>query len=109
MGAEHRRPIVYSTLLTTPPTLTRWEQSIVDLRAQLEILPGDLLLAAAFVSHSAEPSPLPLPLHRHRSPLTAHLSPFPLPLTLTRFAPAMALSLKARLVHVEEQARTTSK
>ena len=30
----------------------RWEQSIVDLRAQLEILPGDLLLAAAFVSYS---------------------------------------------------------
>ena len=30
----------------------RWEQSIVELRAKLDILPGDLLLATAFVSYS---------------------------------------------------------
>jgi len=30
----------------------RWEQSIVELRATLDILPGDVLLAAAFVSYS---------------------------------------------------------
>jgi len=30
----------------------RWKQSIVDLQAQLLILPGDALLAAAFVSYS---------------------------------------------------------
>ena len=29
----------------------RWEQSIVELRATLDILPGDVLLAAAFVSY----------------------------------------------------------
>ena len=65
MGAEHRRPIVYSTLLTTAPTLTRWEQSIVDLRAQLEILPGDLLLAAAFVSLLGRTLTLTLTLTPH--------------------------------------------
>ena len=30
----------------------RWKQSILDLKAQLDILPGDVLLAAAFVSYS---------------------------------------------------------
>jgi len=31
---------------------TRWEAAIISLNAQLEILPGDVLLAAAFVSYS---------------------------------------------------------